>query len=135
MKTTRKSFSGLMSCTLAIAVLSVCGLLLAPSPAQAQSAIVYSVFDADAAVPTCRTTLNGAAAVDVAVVVDNVRGVAAKGFRVCLVDVSAVPDGANVVTAAPYDPIWGVIGASVSFPFTRPTAGGSSGVGPGRLSR
>lgn len=110
-------------------------LIVYGTNAQAQTATVYSVFDADPSVSTCRTTLNGAAPVDVAVVVDNVRGVAAKNFRVCMVDVSAVPDGANVVTASPYDSIWGVIGASVSFPFTRPTAGGSSGVGQGRLSR
>lgn len=110
-------------------------LIIYGTNAHAQAVTVYSVFDADPNVSTCRTTLNGAAPVDVAVTVDNVRGVAAKNFRVCLVNVSGVPEGANVVTAAPYDEIWGVIGTSVSFPFTRPTAGGSSGVGQGRLSR
>ena len=103
--------------------------------AHAQAITVYAVFDVDAEVNTCRTVLNGAAPVDVAAVVDNVRGVAAKNFRVCLVNVGAVPTGANTVSAAPYDEIWGVIGTSVSYPFTRPTAGGSSGVGQGRLSR
>jgi hypothetical protein len=110
-------------------------MLFFNTPAKAQAVTVYAVFDVDAEVTTCRTVLNGAAPVDVTAVVDNVRGVAAKNFRVCLVNVSGVPDGANVVSAAPYDATWGVTGVGVQLPFNRPPAGGSSGVGAGRLSR
>jgi hypothetical protein len=135
MNSTRKLFSSPLSIGLALAALCACVLLLASSPARAQAVTVYAVFDVDAEVSTCRTVLNGAAPVDVVAVVDNVRGVAAKNFRVCLVNVSGVPDGANVVSAAPYDATWGVTGAGVQLPFNRPPAGGSSGVGSGRLSR
>ena len=137
MKTTRDLFSTRLqlSIGLAFAALCACALLLGPSPARAQAATVYAVGDASATTDTCRTSLNGAAPVDVPVVVDNVRGIAANGYRVCLLNVSGVPEGANVVSMAPYDSIWGVTGASVQLPFTRPTAGGPTGVGSLRLSR
>jgi hypothetical protein len=108
-------------------------LMFAYGVANAQTVTVYAVADVSAGVQTCRTVLNSAAPVDVTPVVDNVRGVAAFNFRVCMVSVMAATEGANTIKMTPYDAIWGD-GASVSLPFTRPAAT-SGGVGSLRLSR
>jgi hypothetical protein len=118
---------------ISLSIVIVACLLIAYGLANAQTVTVYAVADVSAGVQTCRTVLNTSTPVDVTPVVDNVRGVAAFNFRVCMVSVSAAPEGPNTITMTPYDSIWGN-GASVSLPFTRPSAT-TGGVGSLRLSR
>jgi hypothetical protein len=56
-----------------------------------------------------------------AVVVDNVRGVAGSGFRVCRLDLASVPVGAFSFDVALSQSAWGTPGPKANFASTRPS--------------
>jgi len=83
----------------------------------------FLIADVDANTDTCYYTGPGATSPTTsAVVVDNVRGVAANNFRVCKIDLSGVPTGTDNIVLAGGSSLWGVVSANVPFSFVRPAA-------------
>lgn len=96
--------------------------ILGSFAAYAADPVPYYFVDVDDVnADKCVITVDALAPVTVDVVVDNVNGVAASGFRVCRYNINALSAGTHTVKTVARNSFWGVDAPVVVFDYTKPT--------------